>query len=97
MSPELISTVLAVLKDWRVLFAAFIFLLAAGILRRVGIVLNKAPKRARSFKLPMPAKKAPAPAKAAAAKEAAGKEEIEDDEDDGGGEKEAPRKKGGAA
>jgi hypothetical protein len=41
LSPELLSVVLTVLSDWRVIAAALFFLLASALLRYVGLVLSR--------------------------------------------------------
>jgi hypothetical protein len=45
LSAELLTVVLAVLSDWRVIAVALLFLLASALLRYVGLVLSRERKR----------------------------------------------------
>lgn len=94
MSPDLTGTIIAVLKDWRVIFAALFFLLAAAVLRQVGLVLSRPKKRGlRGMRFPLPGARVPAAPvpKPASPKVEAGEDGDEDAEDDGG--REAPARK----
>lgn len=80
MSAELLSVVLAVLSDWRVIAAALLFLLASALLRYVGLVLSRERKRRISMPRGSSKPKAESSATRAAAKPS---KEILDEGDEG--------------
>lgn len=75
MKQDLLSVVIAVLSDWRVVAAALFFLFAAALLRYVGLVLSRERRRpvlrkAEAKALPPPAGRAARQAPKAAEEEA---------------------------